>query len=64
MTEARTQILANIRSALTGGEPRTPLRMNELKARIESSTPKAQPQFEDDLLNTLLPKACRSPWNL
>ncbi|MBT6785934.1 MAG: hypothetical protein HOA43_00965, partial [Acidiferrobacteraceae bacterium] len=48
MTEARTQILANIRSALTGGEPRTPLRMNELKARIESSTPKAQPHFEDE----------------
>ena len=56
MTEARTQILANIRSALTGGEPRTPLRMNELKARIESSTPKAQPQFEDELLNRFCQK--------
>ncbi|MBP81515.1 MAG: lactate utilization protein C [Acidiferrobacteraceae bacterium] len=51
MSDARTEILGAVRSALESGEPRTAAHLKELKARIKQSVPHVQPQLDDDLLS-------------
>lgn len=47
---ARQEILRSIRQSLAAGEPRTRQRIDELRARLRTTSPKVQPQFDDDLL--------------
>ena len=56
MSEARLEILNNIRKSLTAGEPKTSQRTSELRARLKSTAPQIQPKFTDDNLTRFCEK--------
>ena len=56
MSEARLEILNNIRKSLTAGEPKTSQRTSELRARLKYTAPQIQPGFTDDNLTRFCEK--------
>ena len=56
MSEARLEILNNIRKSLTAGEPKTSQRTSELRARLKYTAPQLQPGFTDDNLTRFCEK--------
>ena len=56
MSEARLEILSNIRKSLTAGEPKTSQRTSELRARLKGTAPQIQPRFAEDNLTRFCEK--------